>query len=288
MLDRLASLKVGPGDRVAALLPNSPLLVELLFATWRLGATFCPLNVRLPPAQIEECLKRLDPKLYVTAEGFFPMKGETGSLGPSALLFTSGSSGRPKIAVLSEKSLRTNARAAADAVGLKREDTWLVSLPLYHVSGIGAILRCEAVGAKVAFAPERGVTHVSSVQAQLYRAVPVYPKLKCLLLGGGPIGPIPARLPVYGTYGLTEMGSMVTVQKDPVEEEGIYYLGRPLEGREVRVAEDKEVWVRGECLFEGYWESGRVEKVGEWFGTRDIGVWCEESVYSRGTGKVDE
>jgi O-succinylbenzoic acid--CoA ligase len=84
----------------------------------------------------------------------------------------------------------------------------------------------------------------------------VYKHLRCLLLGGAPIGIVSDRLPLYTTYGLTEMGSIVTVN------------GQVLPGREVRLAADGEILVRGACLFQGYLGQDRPI---DWFATGDLG-----------------
>jgi O-succinylbenzoic acid--CoA ligase len=271
MADRLSSdLEAKEGDRISVLHPPSPLLVALLFAAWRRGASVCPLNLRLPPASIAGCIERLRPKLFIDS---FPVRASPlpsfPSLPRSLFLFTSGSTGRPKIAALTLESLLAN---ASSSVPLGTGDRWLLSLPLYHVGGIGILLRCILARAAVCFDErDAGITHLSYVPTQLYRSTPVYKSLKCLLLGGAPAGSFPNHLPVWITYGLTEMGSMVAARKHPSRIDGAYYLGHPLPNREAKIGPDGEIFVRGATLFQGYWEKDRIEPPGEWFATRDVG-----------------
>jgi len=262
---------IGPGDRIALHLPTSPELISLFFAAWQLGASVCPLNTRLPPAQIKEAIQRLSPKLFLS-EGPPQVFSRAPSIPSSVFLFTSGSTGRPKIAVLTLENLFAN---AAHSVPLEAGDRWLLSLPLYHVGGLGILLRCHLTGAMLVFDPsDPSITHLSWVPTHLYRMTPVYPRLKCLLLGGAPFAaPYPKRLPLTLTYGLTEMGSMVAARLHPPLIDGAYLLGPPLPGREVRIAPDGEILVRGKTLFSGYWENNSLTPTPEWFPTGDLGKW---------------
>jgi len=283
----LHQIGIRPSNRLAVFHPLDWRLIALFFAAWRLGAVVCPLNTRLPPAQIASSLSRLSPSLYITDLNF-PFKGPTPyfthlALSPDPLaflLFTSGSSGTPKIAALSLSNLLVNARHAIEAIDLKKNDRWLLSLPLFHVGGIGIVLRCILARAAIVL-DERdpNITHISYVPAQLYKAWPVYKNLRCVLLGGSSIASYPGHLPIYGTYGLTEMGSLVTARLHPPFQKGELFLGHPLPGRELRIAPDGEILLKGKCLFEGYWEEGRttlpLDEEG-WFATGDIGHYCKK------------
>ena len=243
-LDALADKpKIDEGEVITLKSPPSPELIASFFAAWRNNASVFPLNLRAPPQTV-------------------PVTKHFQSL----LLFTSGSTGTPKIAVLSLKSLLANAKYS---VPLSEEDRWLLSLPLYHVGGIGIMLRCILAKAAIVLDPAcPEITHLSYVPTQLYRASPVYKNLKCILLGGAPTTSIPENLPIYGTYGLTEMGSMVLLREKPPLIDGSFYLGSPLPKRELKLAPDGEILVRGETLFEGY--LNQPKKV-TWFKTGDIG-----------------
>jgi O-succinylbenzoic acid--CoA ligase len=258
------------GDRIAVCLPQDERLPHLLFALWDLGASVCPINPKLPLALRAEYLKRIDPSACIDCWEKFPVAQRRPGTSPDLLLFTSGSTGIPKIAALSTHQLLANAKGAINALDLKPNDEWLVQLPLYHVGGIAILFRCLVAKAKAVFGG-MGVTHLSAVPTQLYRASPVYPRLRCLLLGGAPVSRYNPKLPIYISYGLTEMGSVVAARECPPQIDGHYYLGAPLPGREVKIGETGEILVKGPCLFQGYWEEGQLTPPPEWFPTGDIG-----------------
>jgi o-succinylbenzoate---CoA ligase len=255
-------------DRIATSLPTGPELVEWLLASLKIGAVFCPLNVRLPPAAIEEQLQQLSPKVFVSPTGITPRASFHSPLPPSSfLLFTSGSMGKPKIVSLSLQSFLASAKAMNSACDLKPGDGWLLSLPLHHVAGLSIVFRCLTAGANLLFEEkDRSITHLSYVTAQLYKSWPIYPKLRCLLLGGGPIHEIPERLPCYVSYGMTETASTVLLGRTP-------NALRPLSGKEVKLAPDGELLVRGDSLFNGYWNGETIElplDAQKWFATKDL------------------
>lgn len=267
---RLYKMGVLQGDKICTILKPSPDLISLLFAAWRLGASVAILNPNLPLKQIESFLEEIQPQ-YTLGVDHKTYRREI-PLIQSLLVPTSGSSGNPKIAVLSLSSLYAN---ALNSIPLSPSDRWLLSLPLYHVSGIGILLRCILSGAAIVFNknhPE--ITHLSFVPTQLYRESPVYRNLKCVLLGGAPIPELSSPLPIFETYGLTEMGSMVLARKKPPIINGQKYLGFPLPGREMRLGKGGEIFVRGETRFDGYLQNGTYVPIPKdvWFATKDIGI----------------
>lgn len=213
-------------------IPGYP-LIALFFAAWRRDRSIFPINPSLP---------------------ILP----TGIHAPpqSLLLFTSGSTAAPKIAVLSLQNLLINAKGAIPALNLRPGDQWRLSLPLYHVGGIGIMIRCILARATIVLDDSPNITHLSYIPTHLYRTTPIYKHLRCLLLGGAPLSSYPSHLPVYTTYGLTEMGSIVTLN------------GHVLPNREVYLAADGEIWVRGDCLFQGYIDKKLPR---DWFPTNDLG-----------------
>jgi o-succinylbenzoate---CoA ligase len=247
-LDALCDQYLFSSGELIHTLPKYPHeFIPLFFACMRQGASICPINLRLPNPQI--AIDRL-PK---------------SAPAQSVLLFTSGSTGTPKIAILSYRSLLTNAQYS---IPLEPEDHWLLSLPLYHVGGIGIVLRCIIHRATIVLDKAHpNITHVSFVPTQLYRESPIYKNLKCILIGGAPISSIPSHLPIFATYGLTEMGSMVLTRKNPPLINGFHFLGTPLPKRELKLAFDGEIFVRGETLFDGYVDRPQ----NGWFATGDIG-----------------
>jgi len=188
---------------------------------------------------------------------------------PLAVVYTSGTSGRPKAAVLTRVNFRASATASARHLRGKlrgnlggsltagADERWLACLPLFHVGGLSILTRCVLSGSAAIlherFEPERvsqsldadAITHVSFTATMLARVVEARggraapPTLRCVLLGGGPC---PAALmrraealgfPLAPTYGLTETTSQVATRPpgaDPTA--GL----RALPGTEVRIA----------------------------------------------------
>ena len=217
---------------------------------------------------------------------------------PATVVFTSGSTGEPKAALHAFGNHYLSAEGSNANIPLAPEDRWLHSLPLYHVGGLSIVFRCLLAGAAVAL-PEpdatlgeaiakTGATHVSLVSTQLLRLLREErfdaSSLKAILLGGGPmpatlLGEAVSRaLPVYASYGLTEMASQVTATRRGATREELQTAGRPLPYREVGISGDGEILVRGETLFAGYLDGDRLDLPLDedgWFHTKDLGEFDE-------------
>lgn len=216
---------------------------------------------------------------------------------PATVLFTSGSTGKPKAAEHTMANHYYSARGANQNIRLGSRDCWLLALPLYHVGGLGILFRCALAGAAMAIpepgesierAQERyGATHLSLVPTQLYRllAGPGVPesfrKIKALLLGGAPTPPavlaeaLSRQWPVFTSYGLTEMASQVCTMTPSSPPDKRMTSGRVLNHREIRIAPDGEILVRGPTLFNGYVGNGALDRARDadgWFATGDLGA----------------
>lgn len=328
---------VSSGHRVAIFLENSWQLQAVLFGCWRAGAVACLLNTRLPRNAVLDQLRQLaapfliarvaqpldeslrhvrilppDELLIYREAGADEVEGWPLQLdAPATILFTSGSSGAPKAAVHTIANHYYSARGANQNVRLASRDCWLLSLPVYHVGGIGILFRCVMAGARVAIpeagerieqAQERyGVTHLSLVPTQLYRLVQApslpesFSKVKALLLGGAEFPPAlleearKRRWPVVTSYGLTEMASQVCAMPPTAPPAKRGTSGRVLNYREIRIDPAGEIQVRGPTLFLGYWADGRVTRPQDtdgWFSTGDLGVMDEEG-YLTVVGRKD-
>jgi O-succinylbenzoic acid--CoA ligase len=225
-----------------------------------------------------------------------------------ALVYTSGTTGSPKGALLSHRNLFWGAIGSAMHLGVVPEDRWLVCMPLFHVGGLSILLRSALYGSAAIlherFDPdavnraldEEEVTLVSWVPTMLERVLAARggrraPRsLRCVLLGGGPAprGLIArARsqgFPIAATYGLTEASSQVATQT-PTLAEGDAVSGlRPIFGTQLDTIDDEgksvrgrpgEILVRGPTVMDGYWnrpeESERALR-GGWLHTGDIGA----------------
>ena len=231
------------------------------------GSYFFPLSYRLSTQEKERIKKQMG---LFQLSSFSPKSDVKGGL----FILTSGSSSFPKIAFHSWKSLIENAAASARALGLEKKDVWHLSLPLWHIGGVMAALRSLSAGASVTENLDKA-TFTSWIPTHLYRLIKEGKKapsmLKCSLIGGAPVDKhLLEQGRAFGyavkeTYGLTEMGAMVTLD------------GIILPKKEVQIDRSSgEVLVRGEGLFEGYvdLESGQlacpITDEG-WFRTGDLG-----------------
>ncbi|MDO8580670.1 MAG: o-succinylbenzoate--CoA ligase [Candidatus Omnitrophota bacterium] len=209
---------------------------------------------------------------------------------PATILFTSGSMGEPKATLHTFGNHLFSAKGASENIPVKPDDHWLLTLPLYHIGGLSILFRVLlGQGTLIILYPgdpidqtieKYNITHISLVATQLHRLlhseapVPALKKLKAIVLGGSHI---PAQLvrksfelglPVFFSYGLTEMSSQVATSPMPLAKP------RVLSFREIKIAHDKEILVKGECLFHGYVEGLGLELPVDhegWFATGDLG-----------------
>lgn len=308
--ENLQRLGVKPRERVAVVAPNSVEYIVTLFALWRCGALACLLSTRLPEEGVRSCLQNIfcartiAPK-SVTGTNFLLRKSvpvtdfgagtEYALNDPADIMFTSGSSGEPKAVAHSFWNLYHSALAANEHIPVSPGDRWLLSLPLYHVGGLGIVWRTFLAGGTVVV-PEAeadladslrrfDITHVSLVPTQLHRLfgdpknISVLQKMKTILLGGSAIPDalirkaIDASLPAYVSYGLTEMASQVATS-ERLTKENPFSSGRILKNAQVKIFADSEILVRGKTLFQGYVKSENIEPALDqegWFHTGDLG-----------------
>lgn len=307
---RMAGKGVSRGDRVAFAMDRSVEAVILLLAALRAGAVACPISMRLPEAAAAERCRNLGvshpvgdrPLETVVAakeliergpcenpDAAAPFSGDA----PATIVFTSGSSGAARPALHTYGNHYFSALGAQDNMPLVCGDRWLLSLPLWHVGGLAILFRCLLAAATVVLPDPadslsesvRKATHVSMVSTQLRRllreAEPggAHPE-KALLLGGGAMPPVlideavRRGIPVYTSYGLTEMASQVTATPPGAGPEALRTSGRVLPWRELRCDEGGQIMVRGRTRFAGYVEGdGLVRPFDEegWFATGDMG-----------------
>lgn len=290
--------------------------VELLLSQLALlacGAKVLPLNPRLPERLLNELLphldigavidftdeqnaladyRHLDHQLYshfIEYDDFPSVSFQKIAEQPATLILTSGSTGLPKAAVHSVSAHLNSAAGVLNAMNYQQEDCWLLSLPLFHVSGQGIVWRWLLSGAKLAIRstplPEalQGVTHASLVPTQLWRLLndemPLNISLKEVLLGGAMI---PTSLTAlaeqrgiicWSGYGMTEMASTVCAKRT----DGKKGVGLPLTGKQVRLVDD-EIQIQSDSQSLGYWFDGQLHPlnlVDGWFKTNDKGAFID-------------
>jgi o-succinylbenzoate---CoA ligase len=286
--------------------------VFLLFAIISLQAVALPVNPKTTISALKNIEKAAHAK-HIISNSLAPVTGinaaeifknaftqKTANPGiewdyqaPAVIILTSGSSGEPKMAVHSLNSLLHSAKMVDTYFKLRPTDSWMLSLPLYHVSGLGIVFRCLINKSKLAIPPPKmklseslgqfKPTHISLVAVQMQRllnerlTIDNLRKCRAIFLGGSSIPHslikkcLQNGLKIYTSYGLTEMASTVAIKKitgyttDNAE---------ILPSCQVKINKENEILIKGEALFLGYFEKDVlnrcIDKDG-WFYTGDLG-----------------
>ena len=144
----LQSQGVGPGDRVAWNLANRMEFFDVFFACARLGAIVLPVNWRLAPPEIEWILGNAEPKVVLDDSNLVdcsqgdvpnvpahPVDDDT----PLMILYTSGTTGRPKGALLTHGSITANSLNTTIACDLRSDDSTVTYTPLFHTGAVNVL-----------------------------------------------------------------------------------------------------------------------------------------------------
>jgi fatty-acyl-CoA synthase len=335
----LSARGVRAGDRVAALMRNGLDYVALYYGAAKIGAILCAINWRLAAQEVDYILGDSEPKLLVHDGEFAPtiatlgrralsvyaaesgwreqleaapvQESSTSAGGddPLVLVYTSGTTGRPKGAVLTHDQMYWASATMAASHDYKQGDVNLVPTPLFHVGGLSfatlfvhmgatlALPRAWEAGAILALIARERINHFFAVPAML-RSLVEHPdfgaadlsSLRWILCGGAPVPPdlIAAAgrrgIPVQQTYGATETAGPATLVDlahvaAKAGSAGLPYFHTELrvvngQGAELPSGEIGEVQVRAPHVFAGYWrnpEASRAAFAGEWLKTGDLG-----------------
>ena len=314
---RLAARGVRPGDRIALALPNGWRYAVAYAGAQLAGAAAVLVNTRLAPPEIEYVLADSGARFTVVdaataprvpplcphwdveeLTGPGPEAGELPGLAAAStdvanILYTSGTTGRPKGAMQTHGNLVFNASTVGTVMRVTAADRTLVVAPMFHATGIASqLVGFGAHGAARVFQPrfrpadmlsaliEHRITFFAGVTAmiQLMLADPAFdptdlPALRAACFGGAPVpeaflGEAARRLPgvtFMNVWGLTEATSIVTCAVGHEWRERPWSVGRPVPGVEIAVAVDGriadrpdpdavgELWVRGPVVTAGYW-----------------------------------
>ncbi|ALM83859.1 malonyl-CoA synthase [Bordetella sp. N] len=349
----LKSLDLPKGARVAVQVEKSPEALLLYLATLRAGLVYLPLNTAYREAEIEYFLGNAEPAVVVcssvneawvrrladksgAAHVFTLDEDRTGTLlqaaagqpqtfrtvqreddDLAAILYTSGTTGRSKGAMLSHGNLAANARVLNEYWGWRSDDVLLHMLPIFHVHGLfvashGALL----AGAKMIWLPKLDMDQALHYlpQSTVMMGVPTYyvrllgdvrftreacARMRLFISGSAPLltetfSEFQTRTghTILERYGMSETVMLTSNPYDAVLGPRVGgTVGPALPGVDVRVVNDKgvalppgdigNVQVRGPNVFSGYWRMP--EKTAEeftedgWFKTGDVGRWGGEA-----------
>ncbi len=315
------SLGVQKGERIAWLGYNHPDMLVLLFAAAGRGAILVPLNWRLTAAEHKRILADCSPKLIFSDPDF---AGPASKLGLPVgrldardnenfsgedkddvlIVYTSGTTGAPKGAVLTQSALLWNGFNAIHAHDLSQSDHVLSALPMFHVGGLNnqtlpALLAGATVTLHKRFEPGAWLADVAKRRPTVSLLVPAtmaavigHPdwkgsdlsSLKLLNTGsmvvpGSLIRAFHERgVPVGQIYGCTETApiAIVLLKDDALRKPGS--TGKPAPHCEVKLVEG-EIWVRGPAVMRGYWRDYSGLTPDGWFRTGDLARVDEEGFY---------
>ncbi len=314
-------------SHVALIDENSPAVAVALFGAALAGVPYVPINYRLAEGAIADLLKRLDHTALVTGAGYRHLTVGAGPvIGSEQLLaeppgcgepvvapgdpddvavrlFTSGTTGIPKAAVLRHRNLSSYVLGTVEFGGADESEAALVSVPPYHVAGVASVLSAVYAGRRVVQLPnftaenwisavvDERITHAMVVPTMLTRIVDLLahegvalPSIRHLSYGGGRM-PVPVieqamslmpNVSFVNAYGLTETSSTIALlgpddhreafrSNDDAVRRRLGSVGRPIGGIEIEIRDPDGKRVGPEVSGE-VWVRG-AQVAGEYSGT---------------------
>ena len=348
LANALTTQGVSKGDRVAVLLPNVPQILEVYFACAKIGAIALLVNLRLTPGDVTYMLNDARARIAVVFDMFLGLMerekletlttvvvvgkstrpdldyesllGDADRGEPEAsqrvvpddgflLLYTSGTTGKPKGCLLSHRAMLTNNFNLTARLQISHNERYLNILPLFHMAGLGLALSVFHAGGVNVLMPMPDIAEMARlIEARGITVTALVPPLPAWLIGhqkeaghdfsslrfiagmGGVESEDTLRdmgevlgCGFRGVYGQTECGNVASIsdQADELSRPGT--CGRPLanfewrlvnsEGIDVSPDEPGELWLKGPSIMTGYWE--RPDETdsamgGGWLRTGDI------------------
>ena len=335
---------VGIGDRVVAHCDKAPLTIALYLACLQIGAIYVPLNTSYTAHELQYFLENADPRIYVGVSEFdgsttesmtqFTLRANgSGSLNEAvaavstphtesvershddvaAILYTSGTTGRSKGAMLTHGNLLSNAETLNDVWGFTSEDVLLHALPIYHVHGLFVAIHCVMLsGASMIFHErfEAGAVVRDLANATVLMGVPTFytrllsqpeftrasvRNMRLFISGSAPLTEQTFRefaerteMEILERYGMSE--TLMNTSNPLNGERKAGTVGFPLPGVEVRIAdadgktlsagEVGAIELKGPNVFKGYWhmpeKTAQEFRTDGFFMTGDVGMQDDE------------
>lgn len=308
---------LGKGDRLAVQIGNGLEIMDLFLACVKLGVIFVPINVLYKEREVGHIVGDAEPRLVVGADEAREMAREAEALDPdrpqmmlegedaAAIVYTSGTTGKSKGAVLTHNNFAANAVNLLAAWQITGADRLLLVLPLFHVHGLGNGLHCWLLSGcrmrlEERFEYQQAADVFGEFRPTLFFGVPtIYVRLleapaeiagsmRLFVSGSAPLAAqvLEAFRRRFGhvileRYGMSE--TLMITSNPYVGERRAGTVGKPLPGVAVKLGENGEVLVRGPNVFEGYWrmpEATREAFEDGWFRTGDLAERSEDGYYT--------
>jgi malonyl-CoA/methylmalonyl-CoA synthetase len=329
MASALAARGIAQGDRVCVYLSNRIELIDLFLACVKLGAIFVPINILYRDREMAHILSDAEPKLLVTERelpGLLDGKSDDNAStiehphldgdAPAALVYTSGTTGTSKGAILTHNNFAANAINLLTCWQITEQDRFLLALPLFHVHALGNGLHCWLMsGCRMRllerFEHQTATAQFLDFKPTLFFGVPtMYVRLletpepsarelgarMRLFVSGS--APLPAQVledfrglfghTILERYGMSE--TLMNTSNPYVGERRAGTVGLPLPGVSIRLDENGEVWVKGPNVCSGYWrreDATRAAFVDGWFKTGDVAERSADGYYTLSGRKSD-
>ncbi|MHB9797405.1 acyl-CoA synthetase [Pseudomonas sp. MT3] len=344
----LDSRGVTQGDRIAVLARNSEMLGSTLFAAGRLGATLVVLNWRLKVEELEYILSDCTPTVLVYEDDFAqtvgqlavsrprllligsgphdsvapyesivgmprdvsPLLGSHGGEHPAVIMYTSGTTGHPKGAMISHKAMMASSQANVCTLDWRQDHRFLLIAPMFHIGGLSPLVTNVLKGCTTILQPDfeplqvwrtiaqERVTSLMTVPVMLQALLGVAQKtqvdsssLQWVTCGASAV-PRPlieagmaAGIAVQQVYGSTEFGGAISFWTAEMGLDKAGSQGKALLGGEVKVVDIEtfdalapgqkgEICCRGPMMFDGYWGNPGATRSAlrdGWYRTGDVG-----------------
>jgi malonyl-CoA/methylmalonyl-CoA synthetase len=347
MSNFLLSKGLVAGDRICIYLENCVEMIDLYLACAKTGIIFVPVNVLYKEREITHILNDADPKLLiadVAVPGGFPalqlsdliqdlknqsdatVKIRTTGDSPAALVYTSGTTGASKGAILTHNNFISNGLNLVCSWQITENDRFLLALPLFHVHSLANGVHCWLMSGcrmrlLVRFEHQKAANEFLDFKPTLFFGVPtIYIRLleqsneiakkigstmRLFACGSAPLPPQVMQdfETKYGhvileRYGMTE--TLMNISNPYIGERRPGTVGFPLPGISAKIVlpdgelaaidEEGEVCVKGPNVFAGYWKRDQAtidSFVGGYFKTGDMGVVSEDGYFTLRGRKSD-